>query len=193
MRSTASFRIDFTGVELGREWLVGGPDDYEREPWFSAGAMRFVAVHAGGAEALFDDARAFLARGKRTDDPFQLARIAEMAAAVETISLWLASAAGAWEAARETPGAGERAVAYTALLRATVEELCLQVLTAAERCVGARGLMEPLPFGRLVRDLRMYLRQPVPDLMVRRAGEWSLATHPFVPAHALWPGGEDVD
>ena len=193
MRGTASYRIDFTGVELGPEWLVGGPDDYEREPWFSAGAMRFVAVHAGGAEALFDDTRAFLARGKRTEDHFQLARIAEMAGAVETTSLWLNSAASAWEAARETPEAGRRAIAYTALLRMTVEDLCLRVLTAAERCVGARGLMEPLPFGRLVRDLRMYLRQPVPDLMVRRSGEWALATHPHVPAHALWPGGEETE
>ena len=44
-----------------------------------------------------------------------------------------------------------------------VDEVSPALLEACERAVGARGLPEPWPFSRLIRDLRMYLRQPAPD------------------------------
>ncbi len=54
MRASATGAVDFTGVEIDPIEIVGGEGDYERQPWFSAGAWRFAAVHLGGMERLFD-------------------------------------------------------------------------------------------------------------------------------------------
>ena len=60
MRATASYRVDFTGVELGAEAMIGAPGDYYRQPWFGGGAIRFAAVQLGGADALFAAMRDYL-------------------------------------------------------------------------------------------------------------------------------------
>jgi len=62
MHGSASFKVDFGGVEIEQDALVGEPGDYQRQPWLSGGAIRFAAVQLGGAEALFDAARAELPR-----------------------------------------------------------------------------------------------------------------------------------
>ena len=49
------------------------------------------------------------------------------------------------------------------MVRTAIEKICLDMLQLAERSVGARGLLQPLPFERLPRDLTHYLRQPAPD------------------------------
>ena len=54
MRASATGAVDFTGVEIRPIEIVGGEGDYERQPWFSAGAWRFAAVQLGGMERLFD-------------------------------------------------------------------------------------------------------------------------------------------
>ena len=54
MRASATGAVDFTGVEIKPIEIVGREGDYERQPWFSAGAWRFAAVHLGGMERLFD-------------------------------------------------------------------------------------------------------------------------------------------
>ena len=51
MRASASYKTDFTGVELGPEALIGPPGAYHRQPWFSGGAIRFAAVQLGGGAA----------------------------------------------------------------------------------------------------------------------------------------------
>ena len=53
MRASATGAVDFAGVEIEPIEIVGGEGDYERQPWFSAGAWRFAAVHLGGMERLF--------------------------------------------------------------------------------------------------------------------------------------------
>ncbi len=73
MRATASYKVDFTGVELDAKWLIGKPGDYDRQPWLTAGVIRFAAVQLGGAEALFDATRQYLHELKRTEDPHQQA------------------------------------------------------------------------------------------------------------------------
>ncbi len=44
MRATASYKVDFSGVELDAKWLIGKPGDYYRQPWLTAGVIRFAAV-----------------------------------------------------------------------------------------------------------------------------------------------------
>ncbi|WP_262386197.1 acyl-CoA dehydrogenase [Hymenobacter sp. BT491] len=184
MRATASFKVDFTGLELNAEDLLGQPGDYYRQPWFSGGAIRFAAVQLGGAEAVFDETRLFLNQLHRTDDPYQRMRLGELALLVESGNQWLRSAAehASRPAAIAEP---EATVAYANLTRTAIEDICLRVLQLAERCVGARGLLRPLPFERLHRDLTHYLRQPAPDAAIADAGRFVLS-EANTPAHALW-------
>ncbi|SHL20276.1 acyl-CoA dehydrogenase family protein [Hymenobacter psychrotolerans] len=183
MRASASFRADFSGLEIGSEDLLGQPGDYYRQPWFSGGAIRFAAVQLGGAEAVFDETRYFLQRIGRTDDPYQRQRLGEMALLIENGNLWLRGAAD--HAVRPTAETQpEATVAYANMVRTAVEDICLRVLQLAERCVGARGLLRPEPFERLHRDLTHYLRQPAPDAAQADAGRFALAHS--IPAYRLW-------
>ncbi|WP_094122918.1 acyl-CoA dehydrogenase family protein [Hymenobacter glacialis] len=175
MRASASFRADLTGLELGPEDLIGPPNAYYRQPGFSGGAIRFAAVQLGGAEAVFEETRSFLRGLGRTDDPYQRQRLGEMAIALESGRQWLHGAAN--HAAR--PGAAteegaEATVAYANMTRTAIETISLDMLQRAERCVGARGLLQPLPFERLHRDLTHYLRQPAPDGALADVGRFVL-------------------
>ena len=182
MRASASFRVDFTGLEVAADQLLGQPGEYYRQPWFSGGAIRFAAVQLGGAEAVFDETRRFLQKHHRTDDPYQRQRLGEMSVLVEGGRHWLRAAAE--HAAHSTPAPAAAAVAYANLMRSAIEDICLRVLPLAERSVGARGLLRPQPFERLHRDLTHYLRQPAPDAALADAGRFALAS--TAPAHQLW-------
>lgn len=93
MRATASYKVDFSGVEVTGHALIGNPRDYNRQPWLSGGAIRFTAVQLGGAEALMNAAQKYLQKLGRTNDPFQMMRMGQMAIAVESGKLWLKGAA----------------------------------------------------------------------------------------------------
>jgi alkylation response protein AidB-like acyl-CoA dehydrogenase len=184
MRASASFRLDLTGVTLRADELLGTPGQYYQPPHFVGGAIRFAAVQLGGAEAIFEATRQFLRELGRTDDPFQRARMAEMALLLESGQHWLGAAGDktdAWLAAGTDPAT---IGAYANAVRTAIEEICLRVMPLAERCVGARGLLRPQPFERLHRDLTHYLRQPAPDAALTDLGRYVL--HASHPAHALW-------
>ncbi|GAB2574445.1 acyl-CoA dehydrogenase family protein [Spirosoma areae] len=184
MRASASFRLDFTGVELTRHDLLGGPGDYLRQPYFSGGAIRFAAVQLGAAEALLAETRSFLTNLNRTDDPFQKARIAEMAYLIESGNQWLTSAGDKTDAWLAHHTEADKIVAYANMTRTAIEDICLRTLQLAERSVGARGLLRPLPFERIHRDLSMYLRQPAPDATLTDIGQYVL--HNPSRTHDLW-------
>ncbi len=166
MHASVSGRTDFTDLHLPADALVGAPGDYFREPGFNGGAVRFAAVHAGGARALLDAAVAFLRETGRTGDPHQRARIAQAAIACESADLWLLGAARLRESG---PDAAAES-AYAGMVRTAVERVCLDVMEAVDRAVGARGLMRPSAVERVGRDLRLYLRQPAPDAVLDAAG-----------------------
>jgi alkylation response protein AidB-like acyl-CoA dehydrogenase len=170
MEASESFAVSFEGVRLDRDTLVGEPGDYERAPWFGAGASRFLAVQTGALERLRDDVIVWLARMKRGDDPIALTRLGEIVVAAATAERWVAACADAWSAYAADPNeAIERSLIVTVdAARAAIERAALDVAERVERTVGARGLLEPEPFGRWIRDLRMYLRQPAPDAAVLR-------------------------
>ena len=184
MEATVSAAVDFTGVELGPDDLIGPPDAYYRDPWFNGGAIRFAAVQLGGAEGLYDAARFHLQDAGRTDHPSQRLRASQMAMAIESGNLWLQGAAAAWELPSEE---GSLVGTYAAMVRTAVEEIAQMVIREVERTVGARGMMRPAPFGRMVRDLTMYLRQPAPDAVIERVGRHVLEDRR--PAGAMWPSG----
>jgi alkylation response protein AidB-like acyl-CoA dehydrogenase len=160
MRASSSGRVDVSGVEVGPEWVVGAPGDYLAEPAFSGGAVRFAAVHLGGADALGAATADHLRRLDRLGSDAQRLRLGEMAIALETGALWLLGAARLQEEAA-VPVADQ--VAYAQFARCAVERVCLDVLERADRAVGARGVGVPGVVERVGRDLRLYLRQPNPD------------------------------
>jgi alkylation response protein AidB-like acyl-CoA dehydrogenase len=181
MHGSASFKVDFTGVEIGRDDLLGAPGDYQRQPWLSAGAIRFAAVQLGGAAALFDVARAELRALGRDGDPHQRARFGQLAISVEASRLWLRGAAPYLDLAFATmrdgsldDATGERIVAYVNMARTAIERICLDIIELVERSIGVRGMLAPHPMERLIRDLTIYLRQPAPDAALTDAGRYAL-------------------
>lgn len=174
MRASASFRMDFTGIEVEEADLLGKPDDYYRQPYFGGGALRFAAVQLGGAEAFLEETHRFLRAAGRTDDPFQRARVAEIGMLVETGNLWINQAASYHDQWLSMPGTSEKLLAYANMTRTVIEDICLRTMQLAERSVGARGLMRPGILERLHRDLTTYLRQPAPDAVQVAAGKYVL-------------------
>jgi len=192
MRATASYKVDFTGVELDETALIGKPGAYYRQPWLTSGVIRFAAVQLGGAEALFDATRRFLQQLNRTQDPYQEARLGTMAIALEGGNLWLKGATDrvaayapmfAGDPAKEQPEAATL-VAYANMVRTAIEQICMDVMQLAERSVGTRGLLPPHPLERIIRDLTLYLRQPVFDASLASVGQHVLKRPEL--ADALW-------
>ncbi len=183
MRASASYKVDFSGVELDATAMIGAPGDYYRQPWLSGGVIRFAAVQLGGAEALFDATRQYLNDLNRTKDPHQEARIGKMAIAVESGNLWLRSAAGLMAQyapvfcgyPTDSSQQADKIVAYANMVRTAIEEICMDVVQLAERSVGTRGLLPPNPIERIVRDLTLYLRQPAFDAALTNVGQYALS------------------
>jgi alkylation response protein AidB-like acyl-CoA dehydrogenase len=174
MRASATGAVDFTGVEVQPLEIVGCEGDYERQPWFSAGAWRFAAVQLGGMERLFDLLRRHLQETNRGQDPHQAARLGEAAIAVETARLWVTQAATIAEDPLQSR-APEQLVAYVNLARLAVESAALDLLQFVQRSVGLKAFMRPNPIERISRDLATYLRQPDPDRVRTDAAAWTLA------------------
>ena len=187
MRASQSGRVVFEGIEVGPDALVGAPGDYTTEPDFTGGAVRFAAVHLGGARALADASGALLRRLGRTGDPHQRARAGRAAIAVETGALWLLGAARVWEAWHAGEADDDAVVAYAQMTRTAIERVCLDVLELVDRSVGARGLLPPIPVERIGRDLRLYLRQPAPDATLDAAGAAALDRPDLARGSALDP------
>lgn len=158
MRASATGRLDFSDLAITPDQILGEAGDYHREPHFSAGAWRFLAVQQGGMATLLQLACRHLREGGRDGDPHQRARIGQAAIALETAAMWVGRAA---IAADDQPA--EAAMATVGLARAAVERSALDLLEAVQRSVGLAGFMRPHPLERFARDLATYLRQPAPD------------------------------
>jgi alkylation response protein AidB-like acyl-CoA dehydrogenase len=160
MRASGSHIVNFNEI-VRDDVLLGQPDDYLREPRFSAGIIRCVAVHVGGVHAVFDATIAHLKVTRRANDPHQRHRLAQMATEIATGYAWLDYAAANFACMeRHSPAS---LIACMNAGRGAIERAALNVLELAERAVGMAGMMSPHPLERLIRDLRTYLRQPNPD------------------------------
>ena len=174
MKASGSHVIDLRDVEVTPAMRLGPPDAYVRQPWFSAGAIRFAAVQAGGLHALLDVTRDHLIETGRADDPYQTHRLADLALLVEGAYGWLERAARHWDAGCRPEASHEAAAAAVAqanLTRTAIERAAMDGLAIAQRAIGCAGLLTPHPLQRLVRDLAVYLRQPNPDGALSQAGK----------------------
>jgi len=182
MRASATGTVDFSGLGLRDGEVIGAPDDYGRQPFFFAGAWRFLAVQLGGIEAVIETHRAHLSATDRAEDPHQQARFGQAMVAAETSRLLVARAA---RIAAAEAGSPERVIAYVNLARTAVEQAGLDVIALAQRSIGLAGFLESHPLERRMRDLATYLRQPAPDFALTGMAAHALAA--LEPLHALWP------
>lgn len=159
MRATQAGWIDFDGYRPQANDWIGEPGDYMREPEFSAGAWRTLAVLVGGIEELGETLREQLRGRGRDGAPLQADRIAQSLIAEQTAWLWARECACLIETdtdAADLPG-------YVNLARRAVEMAGLTVIELAQRSLGLSALVEGNPAERLLRDLATYLRQPAMD------------------------------
>lgn len=179
MRAAITGEMDFSNVAVEPDALLGAPDDYQREPVFSAGAWRGSAAALGGLGALLGVTRRDLRHRQRDTAPAQRARFGQLAIAHEGARLWVGQA-GETACALDEPS--EAVVASVNLARIAVEQYCLEAIQLSQRALGLSAFMAGSDAERINRDLAAYLRQPAPDEVLdiaaahffdkRLPGEW---------------------
>ena len=176
MESSESFGIDFTGEEISEEDLIGEPGDFYRDPMFRGGAIRFAAVQAGAVMRLHQIFAEWLEERGRAEDPYQIARLGEVAIAAQEAAMWVEKAAGVAEDnfSRSEKIHAERMVDCANMMRLAIERLATRVMWKVMEGAGAQGLLQPARFERIIRDLTMYLRQPAPDQTLASVGRSSV-------------------
>ena len=177
MEASESYGVDFTGACITDADLIGAPGDFYREPLFRGGAVRFAAVHAGAVlrrHRLFAE---WLDKGQRGNDPYQVARLGEVALGAQEAVLWIERAATLAEeglSLNVDKLASERMLECANMTRLAVERIATTMMQRIVAGVGAHGLLQPSRFERIIRDLTMYLRQPAPDQALADVGRASL-------------------
>ncbi len=156
MRATVSGRYDLAELRPDETQLLGEPGDYGREPRFTAGAWRFLAVQLGGMEGLLSETRAAMSDAARAD-PLQRLKFGESVAATRTAYLWVREAAQ--RAADDTQDAPN----FVRMARGVVERAALDVMELSARIVGTRSAFDGQRIDKISRDLSLYLRQAGPD------------------------------
>ena len=148
--------VDLTGLSAPQP--IGLPGAYQRQPAFSAGALRFVAVQAGGVHALFDAVRDHLLATNRAAHPIQRHRLARLFGLADAGYALIDRTAEAWSASDPT-----RIVPLVAAARGGMEAIATEAIALAQAAVGVQGMLEAHPLARIATDLSVYLRQPNPD------------------------------
>lgn len=166
MQASHTHRVSWSAVPANPLTRIGAPGDYTREPWFSGGALRYVAIHAGGIAALFDTVRTHLVARERERDPHQLTRLARLFTAAETAAALCDRASDIWFSA-----AGEAQLAYVSHVRLAVCDLAMSAIALTQEAIGVEGLFHDHPASRILTDLMVYLRQPAPDRHREKLGK----------------------
>lgn len=179
MEGSGSYTVDFTGGLLAPSDLLGAPGDFYRDPLFRGGAIRFAAVHGGATIRLLRLFAEWLDTTRRDTDPYQIARLGEIKLRAQEALLWTERAAAAAERGMSLQAdklAGERMVELAGMMRVAIEHGATATMAIVTPGVGARGLLRPHRFERILRDLTMYLRQPAPDQTLAEIGHAAMRT-----------------
>jgi alkylation response protein AidB-like acyl-CoA dehydrogenase len=166
MRAAVTGQVDFTGVPIAADRIIGAPGDYLREPDFSAGAWRRSAVALGGLYRLLDLLRTQLGGRGRQDDPHQRARFGQALIGHEAGRMWLERAG---RMAEDGEADDAEIVATVGLARMAVERACLDGIELTRRSLGLAAFVTSNPIEKVARDLETYLRQPAADEVLHNA------------------------
>jgi alkylation response protein AidB-like acyl-CoA dehydrogenase len=171
MKNSVSCRIDFLGLEVSSDLKLGKLNAYQQQPWFSGGAMRFAAVQLGGAEALMHSAIDHLNAQNKSNDPYQQQRMGTMAILVESGKFWLQKAQEIDDNQKNYTSA--EIVNFADMMRSAILNISEEILQLTERSIGVQGFMENHPMEQVYRDLKVYLKQPGPDLALKNVGAYT--------------------
>ena len=178
MRATVSGTYDLTGIRVSTHGHLGGVGDYEREPRFTSGAWRFLAVQLGGVEGLLVEMRDMMSEAARSDSLARM-QFADAVASTRTAYLWVR------EASRRDAEEPDVASTFVRMARGVVERSALTVMEIAARVIGTRSAFDGQRIDKIIRDLSLYLRQAAPDKAKDQAAQ------DFLQADA-WGGGDSL-
>ncbi|HIV78419.1 MAG TPA: acyl-CoA dehydrogenase [Candidatus Sphingomonas excrementigallinarum] len=147
---------------------IGQPGSYAREPFFSGGTLRFVAVHAGGMAGICDLSRDHLIKTGRAEDPFQAARMAELFVLADGAAATVRRTARLWF--EDAEGGDEPRLSRVAAARLAVADIAERAIVVAREAVGLASQFHSHPLSAMLSDLAVYLRQPAPDAQRLRVG-----------------------
>jgi hypothetical protein len=179
MHATESMRCDMTGLEIAPQALLGPPGAYLREPAFSAGFWRILALQLGALDGLATCFAAHLVSRGHSAAPAQRQRLALNAVDLETAAMWSARAAAAAESSPE-------AVLQVALARTVIQGVASRVMDRVRSGMGLCAAIAGSEAEQRLRDFTTFLCQPAPDAAFAAATErlaaldWRLP--PAVPA-----------
>ena len=162
MQRSQTHVVRWTGADPASFRFVGNPGDYAREPFFSGGALRFVACHAGGVAAIFDHVRDHLDATGRAGDLHQAGRLADLYLAADAAAAAVRGAAATWGSASH--------VEHVAAARVAVTACAERAIATAQQAIGLGGMFAAHPLSAVLTDLMVYLRQPMPDAQRMRVG-----------------------
>lgn len=171
MQRSETHLVRWSGSVIGEDGRIGEPGSYAREPFFSGGALRFAAVHAGGIAGLLDAVRDHLTTHERASDPFQASRLADLFLLAQGAAASIRDTAGAWFS-----GTDAERLARVSAARLSIAGFAERALTIAQEAVGLQGLFLSHPLAAKIADLMVYLRQPAPDAHRLRVGQ-AVAEH----------------
>lgn len=170
MRRSQSYKASWDSCEIDPEWLIGAPGDYETQPWFSGGAIRYVAVQAGGIAALFDQTCDHLNATGRDSDPIQAARLGTLYSFAQ--QSWAVIETAVPSLVGSAP---EEMIARVAAARIAVLDNAQQAMAIARQSVGVQSAFEDHPLASTLSDLAVYLCQPAPDAQRVSVGKTAAA------------------
>lgn len=168
MQRSETHLVRWDGAAITDEDRIGEPGLYATEPFFSGGALRFVAVHAGGIAGLCDRTRDHLVQAGRAEDPFQAARLATLFGLAELAAATVRRTAE--QGFDDRIGKGEAWLARVASARLVVTDAAERAMVIAREAVGLAGQFRAHPLSAMLSDLAVYLRQPAPDAQRLRVG-----------------------
>lgn len=167
MQRSETHIVSWNGATAPRAERLGGGGDYQTEPHFSGGALRFAAVQAGAVAGLHDRLVAELTSRDRADHPLQRRRIAESFTDAQIAIDAVIRAAAAY---RHEPSWIPRvdAARHIVLERAEAQ------IARVQRAAGLGSLMHPHPLATHLSDLSVYIRQPNPDGSLDRVAQGAI-------------------
>lgn len=166
MVGSRSGQFDCNGLSAQHDQRLGMPDALFAEPAFHGGIWRIIACYAGALTALAHRMRRQIEQRGSADDALTWHRLGLATMEAETARI-LARAACL---AVETQGAAPSAIATVLFAREAVERAATRQFELIERAMGTALHRSGSANGRVMRNLRLYLRQAQLD------GKLALAT-----------------
>lgn len=166
MVGSRSGQFDCSTMPVGEHGRLGNPDALYQEPAFHGGIWRLVACYAGAMRQIACELNMYAHTCGIADDPLMRHRLGETILEAESARVWAHAAC----LAVETGLSVSDDIATVLFAREATEQAALRQMATVERAMGTSLHQTPSKVGRIVRNLRFYLRQAQLD------GKLSLAT-----------------